>query len=74
MAKILCICLSSTIQRTINFNNIRLEKVNRSTSYRMDASGKALNSARVLSQLEKDCVQVICPVGEKNKDLFVELA
>ena len=53
MAKILCICLSSTIQRTINFNNIRLEKVNRSTSYRMDASGKALNSARVLSQLEK---------------------
>lgn len=74
MAKILCICLSSTIQRTINFKNIRLENVNRSTSYRMDASGKALNSARVLSQLEKECVQVICPVGEKNKELFLNLA
>lgn len=74
MAKILCICLSSTIQRTINFKNIKLEHVNRSTNYRMDASGKALNSARVLSQLEKDCVQVVCPLGEKNSSLFLELA
>lgn len=74
MAKILCICLSSTIQRTINFKNIRLENVNRSTSYRMDASGKALNSARVLSQLDKDCVEVLCPLGQKNKDLFLDLA
>lgn len=74
MAKILCICLSSTIQRTINFKNIRLENVNRSTNYRMDASGKALNSARVLSQLDKDSVEVICPVGEKNSSLFLELA
>lgn len=74
MSKILCICLSSTIQRTINFKNIRLENVNRSTSYRMDASGKALNSARVLSQLDKDCVEVLCPLGQKNKDLFLDLA
>lgn len=74
MSKILCICLSSTIQRTINFKNIRLENVNRSSSYRMDASGKALNSARVLSQLSKDCVQVLCPIGIKNQDLFLDLA
>lgn len=74
MAKILCICLSSTIQRTVNFKEVKLTEVNRSTSYRMDASGKALNSARVLSQLDKNCVTAFCPVGEKNKELFLELA
>lgn len=74
MAKILCICLSSTIQRTVSFKNLKLENVNRSTHYRQDASGKAVNSARVLSQLEKGCVKCICPLGEKNKDLFLELA
>lgn len=72
--KILCICLSSTIQRTVNFGNLVLTEVNRSKSYRMDASGKAINSARVLSQLDKDCVSSFCPVGEKNKDLFLALA
>lgn len=74
MAKFLCICLSSTIQKTVNFKNILLGNVNRSLSYRMDASGKAVNSARVLNQLENSCAKVICPLGEKNKDLFLNLA
>ena len=52
MKKILCICMSSTIQRTVSFDAITLEKVNRSKHYRQDASGKAVNSARVLEQLE----------------------
>ncbi len=74
MAKILCICLSSTIQKTVKFKNLILENVNRSISYRLDASGKALNSARVLSQLDKNCVQSICPLGKENKSLFLKLA
>lgn len=72
--KILCICLSSTLQRSISFKNLALEKVNRSEYYRYDASGKAVNSARVLSQLEKGCASVLCPLGEKNLSLFTELA
>lgn len=72
--KILCICLSSTLQRTINFKSLTLEKVNRSESYRYDASGKAVNSARVLTQLEKGSATVLCPLGEKNLSLFTELA
>lgn len=72
--KILCICLSSTLQRTISFKSLGLEKVNRSDYYRYDASGKAVNSARVLSQLEKGCAVVACPLGEKNLSLFTELA
>lgn len=74
MKKILCICLSPAIQRTINFKNLTLGKVNRSKNYRQDASGKAINSARVLNQLEKDCAFAICPVGKKNLPLFSELA
>jgi len=74
MKKILCICLSSTLQRTINFEDLTLTKVNRSKSYRQDASGKAINSARVLNQIEEGCAKVICPLGEKNQQLFLDLA
>lgn len=72
--KILCVCLSTTIQRTVTFTNLELGKVNRSQEYRQDASGKAVNSARVLNQLEYGCCLTICPVGEKNQDIFIELA
>lgn len=74
MSKIVCICLSATIQKTIKFENLRLEDVNRSKSYIKDASGKAINSARVLNQLEEGCVTAICPLGKENADEFIELA
>ncbi|MBP5587123.1 MAG: hypothetical protein J6X37_00135 [Treponema sp.] len=74
MKKFLCICLSSTIQRTVSFDEVRLEKVNRSKHYRQDASGKAVNSARVLNQMQKGCAVCVCPLGQKNKELFLELA
>lgn len=74
MKKILCIGFSATFQRTISFNSLELEKVNRSTHYRLDASGKAANSARVLAQLEKGCVELFCPLGSKDYMDFVELA
>lgn len=72
MKKILCICLSSTIQRTISFDSLTLTKVNRSKKYRQDASGKAVNSARVLTQLEEGCATVVCPLGEKNLKNFTD--
>ena len=68
MKHILCICLSATIQRTITFENIKLACVNRSEHYRIDASGKAVNSARVLNMLEKGCALTICPLGKENKE------
>ena len=72
--KILCICLSSTLQRTISFKELNLTEVNRSQHYRLDASGKAVNSARVLNQLEKGVATVICPLGEKNITAFTDAA
>ena len=70
----LTVCLSSTIQKTVSFPGVALGEVNRSSSYRLDASGKALNTARVLNQLEKGCVLSICPLGKENADLFKKLA
>ena len=72
MKKILCICMSSTIQRTVSFDSLSLAKVNRSKYYRQDASGKAVNSARVLEQLEAGSSTVVCPLGEKNLSIFTE--
>lgn len=74
MKKILCICLSSTIQRSVTFEKVQLEHVNRSEHYVEHASGKAVNSARVLNQLEKGCVKIICPLGENNAQYFLNLA
>ena len=74
MSRILCICLSSTIQRSVAFDGLALTKVNRSNHYSQYASGKAINSARVLNQLEKGCSLSICPAGEENLDLFLTLA
>jgi len=69
-----CICFSATLQRTISFDSVELEHVNRSRKYRLDASGKAVNSARVLEQLEHDCVTTFCPLGKNNLKEFVALA
>jgi len=74
MKKILCICLSSTLQRTISFKSLTLTQVNRSQYYRLEASGKAVNSARVLTQLDKTCAITVCPIGEKNASSFTEAA
>lgn len=73
MKKFLCICLSSTIQRTISFKSVELEKVNRSDYYIENASGKAINSARILNQLEKGCVYAVCPLGKNNAEKFLSL-
>ena len=72
--KILCVCLSSTLQRAINFEDVKLAEVNRSKNYIQDASGKAVNSARVLNQLEKGCVKFLCPAGRDNSKEFEALA
>ena len=74
MAQFLCIGLSPVIQRTVSFKRLQKNCVNRSEEYRMDASGKAVNSARVLNQLEKGSVRIVCPLGKDNLLTFNKLA
>ena len=74
MKKILCVCMSATYQRTVVFEKLALEKINRSHHYGLYASGKAVNSARVLTQLEKGSAVTVCPLGQENSAEFIELA
>lgn len=127
MSSIVTLCLSAGIQKTISFDSLKTGAVNRSRSYIYDAAGKAVNSARVLTQLMEaedadsqrkdspasqstaadkaasafkacasgsacqaelankasaafkalaapDDVTLICPLGKKNADFFLQLA
>lgn len=85
MSAIITLCLSAGIQKTISFDSLKTGAVNRSRSYIFDAAGKAVNSARVLTQLMEleaadkaaavqNDVTLICPLGKKNADFFQQLA
>lgn len=74
MAKVTAVCLSTTLQRTITFNKLTLQKVNRAEKFLIQASGKAINVARVLNQLEAGYSDIVCPVGEENEKQFMDLA
>ena len=74
MKKILCVCFSATFQRTVIFDSFCEGAVNRSRRYSLYASGKAVNAARVLAQLEKNCVSTVCPLGIEDADAFIKLA
>ena len=74
MKKVLCVCMSATYQRTVVFEKLALEKINRSHHYGLYASGKAVNSARVLAQLEKGSAVTVCPLGQENSAQFIDLA
>ena len=74
MSKFLCVGLSPSIQRTVSFDSVVKNSVNRSSEYRFDASGKAANSARVLNQLEKKSARLVCPLGAENISFFRKLA
>ena len=75
---ILCVCLSATIQRTLTFDSLAVDKVNRTRDWREDASGKAVNSQRVIQELaasdgSKVSVTSLCPLGRQNARHFLRL-
>ncbi len=79
---LLTVCLSATIQRSISFETLSVNSVNRTKNWREDASGKAVNSARVFNQLrlkhrtgdENFSVSALCPLGKENARHFLDLA
>ncbi len=74
MARIVTAGASPSIQKTAFFRLLELGEVNRSTGYRLDASGKAVNAARVLHQLSHGCCVNVSPLGGENAALFLQLA
>ncbi len=70
---ILVVCLSPTIQKTIELERLNLGEVNRVPATRTDASGKGINSARVIAQLGSD-VTHLSQAGGQFETLFLRLA
>ena len=58
MSKILAVCLNPTFQRTFQLPVMDAGEVNRAQGERLDASGKGMNVARVLTQLGHEVRQL----------------
>ena len=70
--KFLVVCLNPVIQKTLVFERLELDSVNRARVVRTDASGKGVNVARVLSQ--RGAKAVHCThAGGPNRDWFLSL-
>lgn len=74
MTRIVTAGMSPSIQKTMVYRILELGEVNRSTGYRLDASGKAYNAARVLNQLSPGSAVNLSPLGEENALQFLRLA
>ncbi|MCX7949330.1 MAG: PfkB family carbohydrate kinase [Treponemataceae bacterium] len=72
MASFLSVCLNPTLQKTLRFSRIQPDRVNRTATHRLDASGKGVNVSRVLQQLGQSVVH-LTQLGGSLRPLFLEL-
>jgi tagatose 6-phosphate kinase len=68
----LCVCLNPVIQNTLLYERLDLGEVNRTAEYRVDASGKGLNVARVLEQSGREATY-LCQLGGPTKPWFLAM-
>ena len=71
--KILCVCLSPSIQRTLVFDQFAAGQVNRTKNFIQNAGGKAINTARVIEQLAPNSAVCIFPLAKQNAGEFLSL-
>ncbi len=71
--QVLVVCLNPTFQETMIYNRIFFGEVNRAQFSRLDASGKGMNVARVLTQLGTNCL-LLSHLGGSRIQEFLELA
>jgi 1-phosphofructokinase/tagatose 6-phosphate kinase len=64
--------MNPTLQKTLRFPDIIPDTVNRTSDYRLDASGKGINVSRVLTQLGKKALH-LTQLGGALRPLFLEL-
>jgi 1-phosphofructokinase/tagatose 6-phosphate kinase len=68
--KFLSICLTPTMQRTMRFPSVEKGEVNRTSEYRIDASGKGVNVTRVLDQLGEEVTHLTHLGGSQREDFL----
>ena len=69
---ILSVCLNPVIQRTLYFDRIQKDEVNRASEQYVTASGKGVNVVRVLRQLGSEYSH-ITHAGGTQKEYFLQL-
>lgn len=69
----LVVCMNPTLQRTIVLPRLWENEVNRSGEYYLDASGKGVNTTRILHHLGEDAVH-LTHAGGRNRDYYIAMA
>jgi len=67
---ILTVCLNPTFQSTMVFDLFKEGEVNRCTAHYLDASGKGMNTARLLSQLGSEAALLTHLGGPRKKEML----
>ncbi len=67
---ILTVCLNPTFQSTLLLDSFKKGEVNRCTVHYLDASGKGMNTARILSQLGSDAALLTHLGGPRKKEML----
>ncbi|WP_332446032.1 1-phosphofructokinase family hexose kinase [Sphaerochaeta sp.] len=68
--RILSVCLNPTFQVTMQFSSFTLGEVNRCSDHYLDASGKGMNAARILSQLGEESVLLTHLGGTRKQEML----
>jgi tagatose 6-phosphate kinase len=68
----LAVCLNPVIQNTLVFGALAKGEVNRTREYRVDASGKGINTARVLTQMGRNAIH-LTQLGGPTRDWFLAM-
>jgi 1-phosphofructokinase family hexose kinase len=68
----LTVCLNPVIQKTLVYETLEKGEVNRTANYRIDASGKGVNVARVLGQIGREAIH-LTHLGGQTRELFQDL-
>ena len=67
---ILSVCLNPTFQSTMLFDSFSLGEVNRAALHYLDASGKGMNTARILTQLKEKAALLTHLGGERKEEML----
>ncbi|MDR3146407.1 MAG: PfkB family carbohydrate kinase [Treponema sp.] len=68
----LSVCMSPTLQKILCFDEVMMDRVNRTAKHRLDVAGKGVNITRVLTQLGKKALH-LTQLGGQLRPLFLEL-
>ena len=68
----LSVCLNPVIQKTLVYEHIARGEVNRTSRWRLDASGKGINVTRILSQSGEPVIH-LTQLGEPTRDWFLSM-